>query len=69
MSVRRKFTEEEIENFAKAVEESETIMDCLPKIGLKQFGGNYKVFYTYAKRMGVDVSKFENEQRNILKPT
>lgn len=50
------------ENFEKAIKESKTIKDALKKMGLRAAGGNYKVFYKYVEKYGIDTSHFETKE-------
>jgi 5-methylcytosine-specific restriction endonuclease McrA len=55
--MRTKYTKE---NFEQAVITSGNIREVLIKLGLEPKGGNYKIFYSNAKKFGVDVSSFIN---------
>lgn len=50
-----KYTEEE---FKKAVEDSLSIRQVLVKLALEPTGGNYALFYSRIKKLGLDISHF-----------
>lgn len=58
MPKNKKYTDTDI---AKAVSSSYGVREVLSKLGLQPTGGNYKVFYSNVKRLGLDLSHFKGQ--------